>query len=57
MKVAVAGLVICGLIAAFLIIGIRIYNHEKAIEWRREHGYGDNASSDDHCLGAWWEAH
>jgi len=57
MKVAVAGLVICGLIAAFLIIGIRIYNHEKAIEWCREHGYGDNASSDDHCLGAWWEAH
>ena len=51
MKVAVAGLVICGLIAAFLIIGIRIYNHEKAVEWCREHGYGHYATSDGYCVG------
>jgi hypothetical protein len=51
MKIAVAGLIICVLVAVFFIVGIRMYNHKKAVEWCREHGYGNYATSDGYCVG------
>jgi len=51
MKVAVAGLIICVLVAVFFMVGIRMYNHKKAVEWCHEHGYGNYATSDGYCVG------
>ena len=51
MKVAIAGLIICVLVGVFLTIGIRMYNHKKAVEWCHEHGYGHYATSDGYCVG------
>jgi len=51
MKVAVAGLIICVLVGILLIIGIRMYNHKKAVGWCHEHGYGNYATSDGYCVG------